>query len=183
MPSGLEDQNHPVPNSSAALAVYFDPKFKSESAAGILQSLGLEKDNMELLPFYPDDQMNSDTLPFVLQQIRMQEKKASQSDHHQPFPEASPGRRTVWSRQGVRLSSSEGSTLSFALQKAKEQKSNRMTRPERQKRFSAAFPIPSIPNINAQQRRPPPVTVEVCQRLAMPEVTQESAADTQLFSV
>lgn len=70
------------------------PKYTSESAANILLHFGLEKEDLEHLILYPEDQITPANLPFILRQIRIQKTKrtptASQSKpHSEPQPSRS----------------------------------------------------------------------------------------------
>lgn len=51
------------------------PKYTSESAANILLHFGLEKEDLEHLISYPEDQITPANLPFILRQIRIHKAK------------------------------------------------------------------------------------------------------------
>ncbi|XP_077399695.1 uncharacterized protein LOC144034647 isoform X2 [Vanacampus margaritifer] len=69
------------------------PKYTSETAANILVHFGLEKDDLEHLISYSEDQITPANLPFILRQIRIQKaKKASDADRPKPFRELAPTR-------------------------------------------------------------------------------------------
>uniref|UniRef100_A0A3Q1IXU4 C2H2-type domain-containing protein n=1 Tax=Anabas testudineus TaxID=64144 RepID=A0A3Q1IXU4_ANATE len=53
------------------------PKYTSESAANILLHFGLEKEDLEHLISYPEDQITPANLPFILRQIRMRQEMPS----------------------------------------------------------------------------------------------------------
>ncbi|XP_061664942.1 uncharacterized protein znf638 [Syngnathoides biaculeatus] len=74
------------------------PKFTSETAANILGHFGLEKDDLEHLISYPEDQITPANLPFILRQIRIQKSKKGQS---KPIPEPAPARGDNWGSPGL----------------------------------------------------------------------------------
>ncbi|XP_058479741.1 zinc finger protein 638-like [Solea solea] len=53
------------------------PKYTSEAATKILSGFGLEKEDLELLILYPEDQLTPTNLPLILRQIRIQKRKRS----------------------------------------------------------------------------------------------------------
>ncbi|XP_027143700.1 uncharacterized protein LOC104936243 isoform X4 [Larimichthys crocea] len=65
---GLGDYDRPVQESTR-------PKYTSESAANILLHFGLEKEDLEELLSYPEDQITPANLPYILRQIRIQKAK------------------------------------------------------------------------------------------------------------
>ncbi|TKS93065.1 Zinc finger protein 638 [Collichthys lucidus] len=65
---GLGDYDRPVPESTR-------PKYTSESAASILMHFGLQKEDLEELLSYPEDQITPANLPYILRQIRIQKTK------------------------------------------------------------------------------------------------------------
>ncbi|XP_061769079.1 zinc finger protein 638-like isoform X2 [Nerophis ophidion] len=69
---GLCDHDHPMSDKLAAPPGSSPTKYTSESAANILQRFGLEKEDMDLLLAYPEDQITPASLPFILRQIRLQ---------------------------------------------------------------------------------------------------------------
>ncbi|XP_061816582.1 uncharacterized protein [Nerophis lumbriciformis] len=69
---GLCDHDHPMSDKLAAPPGSSPTKYTSESAANILQRFGLEKEDMDLLLSYPEDQITPASLPFILRQIRLQ---------------------------------------------------------------------------------------------------------------
>ncbi|KAF7229782.1 transcript variant X2 [Nothobranchius furzeri] len=60
--------------------------YSQELAAGILQRFGLEKDDLQILLSYPEDQINSDNLPHILKQILLQKQNRAA-----PRPDLQPG--------------------------------------------------------------------------------------------
>ncbi|XP_053199124.1 uncharacterized protein LOC128383541 [Scomber japonicus] len=90
---GLGDYDHPVPDKPAAPTEPSRPKYTSESAANILLHFGLEKEDLEHLIAYPEDQMTPANLPFILRQLRIQKaKRASTAGQSKPHPEPPPTR-------------------------------------------------------------------------------------------
>ncbi|XP_047452232.1 uncharacterized protein LOC125014829 isoform X2 [Mugil cephalus] len=87
---GLGDYNYPVPDKPAAPAESSRPKYTSESAASILLHFGLEKDDLEHLIAYPEDQITPDNLPFILRQIRIQKDKKTTGVAQSTYPEPKP---------------------------------------------------------------------------------------------
>ncbi|XP_045920767.1 uncharacterized protein LOC123980427 isoform X4 [Micropterus dolomieu] len=88
------------------------PKHTSESAANILLRYGLEKEDLDHLMFYPEDQLTPDNLPFILRQIRIQKaKSATSAVQSVPFPEPQPT-RSVSEMDSHSLSSSRGAGMS-----------------------------------------------------------------------
>lgn len=82
--------------SSLAYAQSTQQKYNSQSAADILLHFGLEKEDLEQLISYPEEEITPDNLPFILRKIRIQKTKreatASQSN---PFSEPQPTRSMV----------------------------------------------------------------------------------------
>ncbi|CAI5685601.1 zinc finger protein 638 [Oreochromis niloticus] len=74
---GLGDYDYPVPDKPVGSAESTHPKYTSETAVNILMQFGLEKEDLEHLISYPEDQMTPDNLPFILRQIRMEKAKRS----------------------------------------------------------------------------------------------------------
>ncbi|XP_070710943.1 zinc finger protein 638-like [Pempheris klunzingeri] len=108
---GLGDYDYPVPDKPAASTDSSRPKYTSESAAEILLSFGLEKEDLEHLFAYPEDEITPANLPFILRQIRLQKtKRATTVVQSKPYPEPQPTR----SMSGISshsLSSSGGAFL------------------------------------------------------------------------
>ncbi|XP_063325592.1 uncharacterized protein LOC134624525 [Pelmatolapia mariae] len=74
---GLGDYDYPVPDKPVGSADSTRPKYTSETAVNILMHFGLEKEDLEHLISYPEDQITPDNLPFILRQIRMEKAKRS----------------------------------------------------------------------------------------------------------
>ncbi|XP_022616826.1 zinc finger protein 638-like [Seriola dumerili] len=106
---GLGDYDYPVPDKSAASTESSRPKYTSESAANILSQFGLEKEDLEHLISYPEDQITPANLPFILRQIRIQKaKRAATAVQSKPYLEPQPTRGV----SGMdRLSSSGGAGI------------------------------------------------------------------------
>ncbi|XP_032438420.1 uncharacterized protein LOC116732400 isoform X3 [Xiphophorus hellerii] len=65
-------------------------QYTPELAAVLLEQFGLEKEDLEYLLMFPEDQINSDNLALILKQIRlMKEKRASTSPDSDPEPSTS----------------------------------------------------------------------------------------------
>ncbi|XP_034532275.1 uncharacterized protein LOC117807219 [Notolabrus celidotus] len=80
--------NKPQPSTDAN-----QPKYTSESASSILQRFGLEKEDLEHLISYPEDQITPANLPFILRQIRLEkDKKATTGVQPSPYAELQPTR-------------------------------------------------------------------------------------------
>ncbi|XP_061921570.1 uncharacterized protein LOC133661972 isoform X2 [Entelurus aequoreus] len=82
------------------------PKYTFESATNILLQFGLEKDDLEHLVAYSEDQITPANLPFILRQIRIQKnKKASDADRPKAIPEpvltGGSGGLTSWGGSGM----------------------------------------------------------------------------------
>ncbi|XP_062300268.1 uncharacterized protein LOC134005403 isoform X2 [Scomber scombrus] len=90
---GLGDYDYPVQDKPAAPTESSRPKYTSESAANILLHFGLEKEDLEHLIAYPEDQMTPANLPFILRQLRIQKaKRTSTAGQSKPYPEPPPTR-------------------------------------------------------------------------------------------
>lgn len=68
------------------------PKFSPQSAADILLFFGLEKEDLNELKSYPEDQLTPANLPFILRQIRIKKGKTSAGGQKNPYPD--PGAAT-----------------------------------------------------------------------------------------
>ncbi len=86
---GLGDYDYTVPDKPAAPQEYSRTKYTSESAANILLHFGLEKEDLELLISYPEDQLTPANLPYILRQIRIQKAKRD-TTVVQPLPYSEP---------------------------------------------------------------------------------------------
>nr|XP_046236930.1 uncharacterized protein LOC124054689 isoform X2 [Scatophagus argus] len=90
---GLDDCDYPAPDKPAAPADSSRPKYTSQSAANILMHFGLEKEDLEHLISYPEDQITPANLPFILRQIRIQKaKRTAPASQSKPYPEPQPTR-------------------------------------------------------------------------------------------
>ena len=88
---GLGDYDCPESDKLVAPSESAQPKYTSESAANILQRFGLEKEDLEHLIAYPDDQMTPENLPFILRQIRIQkDMRATTACQSKPYPDPQP---------------------------------------------------------------------------------------------
>ncbi|XP_070786278.1 uncharacterized protein znf638 [Enoplosus armatus] len=90
---GIGDYDYPVPDKPEASTDSSRPKYTSESAANILLHFGLEKEDLENLISYPEDQITPANLPFILRQIRIQKAKRTAPEvQSKPYPEPQPTR-------------------------------------------------------------------------------------------
>ncbi|XP_026185223.1 uncharacterized protein znf638 isoform X2 [Mastacembelus armatus] len=90
---GLGDYDYPTPDKPVAPPESSRPKYTSESAANILLHFGLEKEDLEHLISYPEDQITPANLPFILRQIRIQKaKRAATAVESKSYPEPQPTR-------------------------------------------------------------------------------------------
>lgn len=63
----------------------------TETALNILRQHGLEKEDLEHLISYPEDQMTPDNLPYILRQIRIHKaKRTATAGQPKPFPDHKP---------------------------------------------------------------------------------------------
>ncbi|MEQ2173907.1 hypothetical protein GOODEAATRI_002433 [Goodea atripinnis] len=93
MPSipGLGDYDIKMPAKSAPPREAIRPKYTSESASNILLHFGLEKEDLEHLISYPEDQITPENLPYILSQIQLEKgKRASTAAQSKPYSEAQP---------------------------------------------------------------------------------------------
>ncbi|KAG7498037.1 zinc finger protein 638-like [Solea senegalensis] len=84
------------------------PKYTSEAATKILSGFGLEKEDLELLSLYPEDQLTPTNLPLILRQIRIQKRKRSTATAESKLDSEPQPIRSV--RGMERLSGSQGSS-------------------------------------------------------------------------
>lgn len=63
------------------------PKFSPQSASDILLFFGLEKEDLNELKSYPEDQLTPANLPFILRQIRIKKGKTAAGGHKNPYPD------------------------------------------------------------------------------------------------
>ncbi|XP_037614015.1 uncharacterized protein LOC119481301 [Sebastes umbrosus] len=121
---GLGDFDYPVPDKPAATAESGRPKYTSESASNILLQFGLEKEDLEHLISYPEDQITPANLPFILREIRYEKtKRAATAVQSKPCPEPQPASsvsgmhcRSLSSSGGARMHQEE---ISSVLQPSK----------------------------------------------------------------
>ncbi|XP_034424669.1 uncharacterized protein LOC117751823 [Hippoglossus hippoglossus] len=105
---GLGDYDYPEPDKPAAPTETSHHKYTSESAANILLNFGLEKEDLEFLISYPEEQITPENLPFLLRQIRTQKiNRAMTAVESKPYPQPQPI-RVVSERDS--LTSSGGSS-------------------------------------------------------------------------
>lgn len=76
-PSQREHQqsNSGFGENSSAYAQSTQQKYNSQSAADILLHFGLEKEDLEQLISYPEEEITPENLPFILRKIRIQKNK------------------------------------------------------------------------------------------------------------
>ncbi|XP_035849575.1 zinc finger protein 638 [Sander lucioperca] len=100
-----------IPDKPAATTEPNRPKYTSESASNILQHFGLEKEDLEHLISYPEDQITPANLPLILRQIRIEKtKRASTAVQLKPCPNPQPT-RSVSEMNSHSLSSSGGAGM------------------------------------------------------------------------
>ncbi|XP_028329739.1 uncharacterized protein LOC114480104 isoform X2 [Gouania willdenowi] len=88
---GLGEYEFPVRDTASAQPEFSQHKYTSESAINILLHFGLEKEDLEQLISYPEDQITPQNLPFILRQIRQQKTKNPVSAVQAvPYPEPKP---------------------------------------------------------------------------------------------
>ncbi|XP_069375154.1 zinc finger protein 638-like isoform X2 [Paralichthys olivaceus] len=89
----LGDYDYRVPDKPAAPTETTHPMYTSESASSILLNFGLEREDLEYLVQYPEDQLTPAKLPFILRQIRIQKtSRAMTAVESKPYPEPQPFR-------------------------------------------------------------------------------------------
>ncbi|KAM4714260.1 uncharacterized protein FYW61_019291 [Anableps anableps] len=90
---GLGDYDMKRPAKSAPPPEPIRHKYTSESASNILLHFGLEKEDLEHLISYPEDQITPENLPFILRQIKLEkEKKAATAVQSKPYGATQPNR-------------------------------------------------------------------------------------------
>ncbi|XP_032438673.1 uncharacterized protein LOC116732539 isoform X3 [Xiphophorus hellerii] len=88
---GLGDYDIKRPAKSVPPPEPIRPKYTSESASNILLHFGLEKEDLEHLISYPEDQITPENLPFILRQIKLEkEKKAATAVQSKPYSATQP---------------------------------------------------------------------------------------------
>ncbi|XP_041820824.1 zinc finger protein 638-like isoform X2 [Chelmon rostratus] len=93
---GLHDYDCTVPDRPASSTESSRPKYTSESAANILLHFGLEKEDLEHLISFPEDQITPANLPFILRQVCVQKAKGATTavplnPYHEPQPTRNRG--------------------------------------------------------------------------------------------
>ncbi|KAM3591184.1 uncharacterized protein V6R79_024294 [Siganus canaliculatus] len=90
---GLGDCDFSAQDKPTAQTESIQPKYNSQSATNILMHFGLEKEDLEHLISYPEDQITPANLPFILRQIRIQKtKRTATAGQPKPSPEPQPNR-------------------------------------------------------------------------------------------
>ncbi|XP_073330918.1 uncharacterized protein [Pagrus major] len=108
---GLGDDDCLGPDKPAAPTDSSKPKYTSEFAFNIIQHFGLEKEDLEHLISYTDDQMTPENMPFILRQIRIQKaKRATTAAQSKPYP-IPQSTRSVPGMDSHTLSTSGGSAM------------------------------------------------------------------------
>lgn len=105
---GLGDYNYPVKVQDKPVNSIEPsrPKYTSESAANILLHFGLEKEDLEHLISFPENQITPENLPYILRQIRL---KKAKRDNVAPQPKLYLDSQPTPGMSGMdRLSSSRG---------------------------------------------------------------------------
>uniref|UniRef100_A0A096LW58 Matrin-type domain-containing protein n=1 Tax=Poecilia formosa TaxID=48698 RepID=A0A096LW58_POEFO len=88
--SGSRRYEDPTPSEPVRPDEPSQSQYTPELAAVLLEQFGLEKEDLEYLLMFPEDQINSDNLALILKQIRlMKEKRASTSPDSDPEPSTS----------------------------------------------------------------------------------------------
>ncbi|XP_043953499.1 zinc finger protein 638-like [Gambusia affinis] len=88
--SGSRRFEDPTPSEPVHPDEPSQSQYTPEFAAVLLEKFGLEKEDLEYLLMFPEDQINSDNLALILKQIRlMKEKRASTSPDSDPKPSTS----------------------------------------------------------------------------------------------
>ncbi|KAK5618560.1 hypothetical protein CRENBAI_016482 [Crenichthys baileyi] len=88
--SGSRTYDEPSPGKPMHRDEPSQPQYTPELAAVLLQGFGLEKEDLEYLLTFPEDQINSENLALILKQIRlMKEKRTSTQSISDPQPSTS----------------------------------------------------------------------------------------------
>ncbi|XP_060922607.1 uncharacterized protein LOC132996280 [Limanda limanda] len=89
----LGDYDYRVPDKPATPSATSQPTYTSESASSILLNFGLQREDLEYLVQYPEDQLTPAKLPFILREIRIQKtNRAMNAVESKPYPEPQPFR-------------------------------------------------------------------------------------------
>ncbi|XP_013872844.1 uncharacterized protein LOC106523823 [Austrofundulus limnaeus] len=86
---GFGNYERKVPERSALPAEPSRPKYTSESASNILLQFGLEKEDLEQLITYPEDQITPQNLPFILREIQLKKAQRTAAPS-KPYSEPPP---------------------------------------------------------------------------------------------
>ncbi|KAM9717793.1 LOW QUALITY PROTEIN: uncharacterized protein ACNS7B_021350 [Menidia menidia] len=118
MPSipGLGDFDESPPEKPTPPTESVRPKYTSESASNILLHFGLEKEDLEHLISYPEDQITPDNLPFILRQIRIQKANRTATTS-QPVPYSKPQPTSSQDRLNTTISGMTPDEMSSAILK------------------------------------------------------------------
>ncbi|MEQ2168738.1 hypothetical protein GOODEAATRI_017898 [Goodea atripinnis] len=88
--SGSRSYDEPSPGKPMHRDDPSQPQYTPELAAVLLQGFGLEKEDLEYLLTFPEDQINSENLALILKQIRlMKEKRTTTQSYSDPQPSTS----------------------------------------------------------------------------------------------
>lgn len=91
-----QQSNSDFGENSSTYAQSTQNKYNSQTAADILLHFGLEKEDLEQLISYPEEQITPDNLPFILRKIRIDKnKREATADLSNPFSEPQPTRSMV----------------------------------------------------------------------------------------
>ncbi|KAM6960343.1 uncharacterized protein LKV04_021904 [Tautogolabrus adspersus] len=103
---GLGDYDRSASDKPPSSTEPFQPMYTYESASSILLQFGLEKEDLEHLLSYPEDQITPANLPFILRQIRLQkDKNAATAVQAKPYLGPQPT-RTIGSGGAMEKTSS-----------------------------------------------------------------------------
>ncbi|KAG7496475.1 hypothetical protein JOB18_019831 [Solea senegalensis] len=90
---GLGGYDYTATDKSAEPSDTSRPKYTSQTATDILSRFGLEKEDLEYLISYPEDQLTPTNLPFILRQIRVEKAKKSMTPvQSSSYPDPQPVR-------------------------------------------------------------------------------------------
>ncbi|XP_059210782.1 uncharacterized protein LOC131989550 isoform X2 [Centropristis striata] len=103
---GLGDFDRPAAPTKPS-----QPLYTSELASDILQHFGLEKEDLEHLISYPEDQITPANLPFILRQIRTDKTKRETTAVHSKSGPEPQTTRNVSGMDSCSLSSSGGTAM------------------------------------------------------------------------
>ncbi|XP_058479742.1 uncharacterized protein LOC131455896 [Solea solea] len=90
---GLGGYDYTATDKSDESSDTSQPKYTSQTATDILSRFGLEKEDLEYLISYPEDQLTPTNLPFILRQIRVEKAKKSMTPvQSSSYPDPQPVR-------------------------------------------------------------------------------------------